>query len=143
MPSVRDILIWREGIVGHRSRVFETVASQALCTLDLSFFALPAMRFSGDENPGAGMPSIEPLVAMLTATAANERTRNTDLGRLDAHNLRKPALRRRARCVGRRRGDSLLSNGLVVALVEAWVLTRRGGGCKSNKQWGEALSNQL
>jgi hypothetical protein len=79
MPSVRDILICREGILGHRSRVFETVASQALCTLDLSFFALPAMRFSGDEIPGAEMPSIEPLLAMLTATTANERTRNNRL----------------------------------------------------------------
>ena len=89
MPSARDILICRVGIVGHRSRVLETVASQALCTLDLSFFALPAMRFSGEEMPGAEMPSIEALVAMLTATAA--RTRKNGLGRLDAHNARKPA----------------------------------------------------
>lgn len=136
MPSVRDIFICNERI-GYLSRVLETVASQALWTLDLSFFPLPPLRFSGDDNPCAEMASIAPLEAMLAATTAREKTRNDCREQRAFHNAHKAA--RGGGCV---EGRLLLSSWLVGALVEAWDLASGGGGCKSNKLWGEAPSNQ-
>lgn len=72
--SVNDILRCRDGRGYLRLR--DTVSTQVVCLRDLSLLILDALRFSGDDDPSVGIPTVAPFSAIVPVRTAIELKSN-------------------------------------------------------------------